>query len=88
MGLKGAGEGGTNAAGAAIAAAVDDALDAPGFVTRLPIRPLDVTAPSGGAGGARTANRTPRHPRPLRDALRRRSQNLYRTIFGTVSNLA
>ncbi|CAM4068029.1 xanthine dehydrogenase family protein molybdopterin-binding subunit [Bordetella bronchialis] len=42
MGLKGAGEGGTNAAGAAIAAAVDDALDAPGFVTRLPIRPLDV----------------------------------------------
>lgn len=42
MGMKGAGEGGTNAVGAAIAAAVDDALDAPGFVTQLPVRPAHI----------------------------------------------
>jgi carbon-monoxide dehydrogenase large subunit len=42
MGLKGAGEGGTNAVGAAVAAAVDNALGAPGFVTRLPIKPMHV----------------------------------------------
>ncbi|GAA4336786.1 xanthine dehydrogenase family protein molybdopterin-binding subunit [Pigmentiphaga soli] len=42
LGMKGAGEGGTNAVGAAVAAAVDDALDAPGFVTRLPIKPMAV----------------------------------------------
>ncbi len=39
LGVKGAGEGGTNAVGAAIAAAVDDALGRPGAVTRLPIAP-------------------------------------------------
>jgi CO/xanthine dehydrogenase Mo-binding subunit len=39
MGLKGAGEGGANAVGAAIAAAVDDALGAHGAVTELPITP-------------------------------------------------
>jgi CO/xanthine dehydrogenase Mo-binding subunit len=39
MGLKGAGEGGANAVGAAIAAAVDDALGAHGTVTELPITP-------------------------------------------------
>jgi carbon-monoxide dehydrogenase large subunit len=39
LGVKGAGEGGINAAGAAIAAAVDDALGRPGAVTRLPITP-------------------------------------------------
>lgn len=39
LGVKGAGEGGINAAGAAIAAAVDDALGVPGAVTRLPITP-------------------------------------------------
>jgi carbon-monoxide dehydrogenase large subunit len=39
LGVKGAGEGGINAAGAAIAAAVDDALGRPGTVTRLPITP-------------------------------------------------
>jgi CO/xanthine dehydrogenase Mo-binding subunit len=37
LGVKGAGEGGINAAGAAIAAAVDDALGRPMSVTRLPI---------------------------------------------------
>jgi len=44
LGLKGAGEGGTNAVGAAIAAAVDDALDSPGFVKELPITPISILA--------------------------------------------
>ena len=39
LGLKGAGEGGANPVGAAIAAAVDDALQSPGAVTRLPVSP-------------------------------------------------
>ena len=39
LGVKGAGEGGINATGAAIAAAVDDALGRPLAVTRLPITP-------------------------------------------------
>jgi CO/xanthine dehydrogenase Mo-binding subunit len=39
MGLKGAGEGGTNAVGAAIAAAIDEALGQPNAVTELPISP-------------------------------------------------
>ena len=39
MGLKGAGEGGANAVGAAVAAAVDDALGVKGAVTELPITP-------------------------------------------------
>ena len=39
MGVKGAGEGGTTAAGAAIASAVDDALRIPDAITSLPIRP-------------------------------------------------
>jgi CO/xanthine dehydrogenase Mo-binding subunit len=39
LGLKGAGEGGVNAAGAAIASAIDDALGIPGAVTALPITP-------------------------------------------------
>jgi aerobic carbon-monoxide dehydrogenase large subunit len=39
LGVKGAGEGGINAAGAAIAAAVDDALGRPMAVDRLPITP-------------------------------------------------
>jgi carbon-monoxide dehydrogenase large subunit len=37
LGVKGAGEGGINAAGAAIAAAIDDALGRPGAVDRLPV---------------------------------------------------
>jgi CO/xanthine dehydrogenase Mo-binding subunit len=40
MGLKGAGEGGANAVGAAVAAAIDDALGAPNAVTELPITPM------------------------------------------------
>jgi len=39
MGLKGAGEGGANAAGAAIAAAIDNALGLPNAVTELPVTP-------------------------------------------------
>lgn len=39
LGVKGAGEGGINAAGAAIAAAIDDALGVPGAVTALPVTP-------------------------------------------------
>ena len=39
MGLKGAGEGGINAVGAAIAAAIDDAIGIAGAVTELPITP-------------------------------------------------
>lgn len=42
LGLKGAGEGGTNAAGAAIAAAIDDALGMPGAITQLPVLPEDI----------------------------------------------
>jgi CO/xanthine dehydrogenase Mo-binding subunit len=39
LGLKGAGEGGTNPVGAVIAAAVDDALGRPGAIAELPITP-------------------------------------------------
>jgi CO/xanthine dehydrogenase Mo-binding subunit len=39
LGVKGAGEGGINASGAVIAAAVDDALGSPMAVLRLPITP-------------------------------------------------
>ncbi len=38
-GFKGAGEGGINPVGAAIASAIDDALQKPGAVTQLPITP-------------------------------------------------
>jgi carbon-monoxide dehydrogenase large subunit/6-hydroxypseudooxynicotine dehydrogenase subunit gamma len=39
LGIKGAGEAGTNAAGAAIAAAIDDAIGIAGAVTQLPVTP-------------------------------------------------
>ena len=39
LGLKGAGEGGVNAVGAAIAAAIDDAVGISGAITRLPVTP-------------------------------------------------
>jgi aerobic carbon-monoxide dehydrogenase large subunit len=39
LGVKGAGEGGINAAGAALAAAIDDAIGVPGAVTQLPVTP-------------------------------------------------
>ncbi|WP_052402444.1 xanthine dehydrogenase family protein molybdopterin-binding subunit [Muricoccus aerilatus] len=49
LGVKGAGEGGTNAVGAAVAAAVDDALRRPGAVTSLPILPAQVRRMLDGA---------------------------------------
>jgi carbon-monoxide dehydrogenase large subunit len=49
LGVKGAGEGGTNAVGAAIAAAVDDALGRSGAVTKLPILPVQVRRMLAGA---------------------------------------
>jgi CO/xanthine dehydrogenase Mo-binding subunit len=39
LGLKGAGEAGVNAVGAAIASAIDDGIGIPGAVTRLPVTP-------------------------------------------------
>jgi carbon-monoxide dehydrogenase large subunit len=39
LGLKGAGEAGVNAVGAAIAGAIDDAIGMPGAVARLPVTP-------------------------------------------------
>jgi CO/xanthine dehydrogenase Mo-binding subunit len=39
LGLKGAGEAGVNGVGAAIAAAIDEAVGMPGAVTRLPVTP-------------------------------------------------
>jgi carbon-monoxide dehydrogenase large subunit len=39
LGIKGAGEAGTNAAGAAIAAAIDQAICAPGAIVQLPVTP-------------------------------------------------
>jgi aerobic carbon-monoxide dehydrogenase large subunit len=44
LGLKGAGEGGANAVGAAIAAAIDNALGRPGAVTQLPVTPARLRA--------------------------------------------
>ena len=44
LGVKGAGECGINAMGAAIASAVDDALGKPGAVTRLPVTPRTIRA--------------------------------------------
>ena len=44
LGLKGAGEGGVNAVGAAIAGAIDDAIGIPGAITRLPVTPQRLRA--------------------------------------------
>jgi aerobic carbon-monoxide dehydrogenase large subunit len=44
LGLKGAGEGGANPVGAAIASAIDDAIGVPGAVTQLPITPQRLKA--------------------------------------------
>ena len=44
LGLKGAGEGGINAVGAALASAIDDALQQPGAVTQLPVTPQRLKA--------------------------------------------
>ena len=44
LGVKGAGEGGTNAVGATLAAAIDDALRMPGAITQLPVTPQTIKA--------------------------------------------
>ncbi len=44
LGIKGAGEAGINGVGAAIAAAIDDAIGQPGAVTRLPVSPARLKA--------------------------------------------
>jgi len=44
LGLKGAGEGGANAVGAAVASAIDDAIGVPGAVTQLPVTPQRLRA--------------------------------------------
>jgi aerobic carbon-monoxide dehydrogenase large subunit len=44
LGLKGAGEGGANPVGAAIASAIDDAIGMPGAVTQLPVTPQRLKA--------------------------------------------
>jgi carbon-monoxide dehydrogenase large subunit len=44
LGLKGAGEGGITPVGAAIASAIDDALQKPGAVTQLPVTPQRLKA--------------------------------------------
>ena len=48
LGVKGAGEGGITAVGAAIASAIDDALGRPGAVTRLPVTPQRIHEMIGG----------------------------------------
>jgi len=50
LGVKGAGEGGITAVGAAIAAAIDDALGRPGLVSRLPVSPARLHALINGGG--------------------------------------
>jgi carbon-monoxide dehydrogenase large subunit len=63
LGIKGAGEGGSNAVGAAVAAAVDDAIGRIGAITRVPIHPMTVwrllTAESKGGGHAETGAHDP-----------------------------
>ena len=44
LGVKGAGEAGINAVGAAIASAIDDAIGRPGAITRLPVTPARLLA--------------------------------------------
>src|SRR5947209_3668386 len=44
LGLKGAGEGGVNAVGAAIASAIDDAIGQPGAIVALPVTPSRLKA--------------------------------------------
>ncbi|NWG23201.1 MAG: xanthine dehydrogenase family protein molybdopterin-binding subunit [Pseudorhodoplanes sp.] len=51
LGLKGAGEGGVNAVGAAIASAIDDAIQVPGAITQLPVTPQRLRAILRALGG-------------------------------------
>jgi carbon-monoxide dehydrogenase large subunit/6-hydroxypseudooxynicotine dehydrogenase subunit gamma len=56
LGIKGAGEGGVPAVGAALAAAIDDAIGIPGAVTSLPVTPVrlkEILDREAGGGGKR-----------------------------------
>ena len=44
LGIMGAGESGINAVGAAIAAAIDNAIGIPGAITQLPVTPQQLKA--------------------------------------------
>jgi carbon-monoxide dehydrogenase large subunit/6-hydroxypseudooxynicotine dehydrogenase subunit gamma len=44
LGIKGAGESGVNAVGAAIASAIDDAIGIPGAITQIPVTPQRLKA--------------------------------------------
>jgi carbon-monoxide dehydrogenase large subunit/6-hydroxypseudooxynicotine dehydrogenase subunit gamma len=57
LGVKGAGEGGANAVGAAIAAAIDDALQWSGVVTELPVTPQRLRELLRAAKASRLAQR-------------------------------
>jgi carbon-monoxide dehydrogenase large subunit/6-hydroxypseudooxynicotine dehydrogenase subunit gamma len=52
LGIKGAGEGGVTAVGAALAAAIDNAIGLPGAITRLPVTPQGLKAILDRAGAA------------------------------------
>jgi carbon-monoxide dehydrogenase large subunit/6-hydroxypseudooxynicotine dehydrogenase subunit gamma len=52
LGAKGAGEGGVDGAGAAVAAAVEDALEVSGQITAVPILPERVRAIAEASGAA------------------------------------
>ena len=52
LGVKGAGEGGINAVGAAIASAIDAAIGLPGAIDRLPVTPERLRAVLKAAGRA------------------------------------
>src|SRR5690606_10539489 len=71
LGVKGAGEGGTAAAAAAIASAIDDALQRPGAVTSVPVLPSHLRKVLHDAHVARV------DPRTLADS-RRNLQNATR----------
>ena len=63
LGLKGAGEGGANAVGAAVASAIDDAIGMPGAITRLPVTPQrlrEILRQAADAVGACVARHTDR----------------------------
>lgn len=63
LGLKGAGEGGVTAAGATIATAIDDALQRPGLVRRLPVTPQYLRQRIAEYDAAQDATRRPHvHP--------------------------
>ena len=62
-GFKGAGEGGITPVGAAIASAIDDALQRPGAVTQLPVTPQRLKALD--ARPALTTADAPTHPTPI-----------------------